>query len=105
MSILLKLQVMAAKKTTSPSTPANIAKSMRQAADSHKKRQTDIANHLNTKPEGYQIKQQRHTWTKQIVAGDHFWTNGKKFLSSRQLLEEVGSKPLEPHVPKKLLWG
>jgi DNA topoisomerase IB len=77
-----------------PSDPENIAASLRVAGEAHAARQKRIEGKLAALPEGHKIGK----WSKQTIAGDVFWTNGKKFLAGRQLLEEVGSEGIAKHI-------
>jgi len=87
------------------SRPKTPQESLAEAAQRHGERKRQIGSILDTKPEGHMIKGPRKTWTKTTVAGDHFWTDGKKYITSTQMPETVGTKALEPHVPSKILWG
>jgi DNA topoisomerase IB len=77
-----------------PSSPKRILESLHEAGKAHVARQARIEGKLATLPEGHKIGK----WSKQTVAGDVFWTNGKKYLSGRQLLEEVGSEGIAKHI-------
>lgn len=68
----------------------SIAASLSQAAkatDQHNQRQLAIMNQL---PDGTTIKSGRKIWTKITLAGDVFWTDGKKYVAN--VVMEVGSE-------------
>jgi hypothetical protein len=86
-------------------TMKRIVESLEEAARLHAAHLARMRGALDDLPEGYEIKQNRKTWRKQTIAGDVFWTDGKKFLASGQLYLQVGSKLLEAHIKHDVLWG
>jgi hypothetical protein len=58
-----------------------------QAGHDTAARKKHIADLLSHHPDGYKTGK----WVKETIAGDIFWTNGKKYITSGQLLEEVGT--------------
>jgi hypothetical protein len=79
--------------------PSGIFDSLEEAGRQHAAYQRRYSDALDALPAGHTIKGWEHT----VLEGDHFWTKGKKGLSSRQLLEELGSKALEKHLPEAIL--
>ena len=73
------------------SDPKAIAESLRQAGTATERRSKTIGTLLDNLPDGYVIKVGKRSWTKLTLAGDVFWTDGRKHLSSRQALEEIGT--------------
>jgi hypothetical protein len=86
-----------------PSTPKRIAATFREVGRTLAARDARVDAALDIHPDGYKIKARRKTWTKQTIAGDVFWTDGKKYLMGRELLTEIGDKFIEPHVPEGTL--
>lgn len=83
-----------------------VSKTLAQVAKAESARNQRVRDALNALPEGYEIKAGKKIWKKQIIAGDGFWINGKKFYSPNQLLLNIGSKFIEPHVlPGILDWN
>jgi hypothetical protein len=76
--------------------PSGIFDSLEEAGRQHAAHQKRYSDALDALPAGHTIK----GWEHAILEGDHFWTKGKKGLSSRQLLEELGAKALEKHLPE-----
>jgi len=88
---LLNLSRLAVTMSESHSSePESIAASLDQATQEtieHARRCVAIMNQL---PEGTTIHSGRKTWTKTTVAGDIFWTDGKRWVSN--VVMEVGAK-------------
>jgi hypothetical protein len=94
------------KGVGNPSTPQSIAKSFEIAAKAEEAHSNRLGGLLDKKPEGHKIKSGKQTWTKQTIGGDIFWTNGKKHLSSRQIVTETGTALIKGgHVSHKDYYG
>lgn len=65
-----------------------IAQSLAIAAKQGGIRRAYISGLLNRYEDGYTVAK----WTKVTLCGDVFWTNGKKHITSAQLLETLGTK-------------
>ena len=76
----------------------SIVKSLEQAALETAQRKKCLSEALDRLPVGYEIKGRRAKWRHILVAGDSFWTDGKKYLASWSLLEHLGTL-LEDHIP------
>lgn len=73
-----------------PSTPKRIADSLNTAMRMTETRNKYISKILDSYSEGFKFIFNKKIWSKFTAGGDMFWTNGKKNLTSSQLLNELG---------------